>query len=483
MRDNERVHRRRRASARIVASSAAATVSCRSSSIARPPGCRRDRPLTAVVAPPGAGKSVVLASWVRERCPAAAWVACEELDSDPVCSGDCRSALRAAQGDRWLDVVELLGEPEPDLEVVVDTVLRGLADEPAVLVLDDVHVARDAGPLRLAVGGTPAGRLAHRDRQPGRPAVSRSIGCAPTAAASTSARPNFGSRPTKSTGWSSALGRQPLARGDESARRSHRRMGGGRADGGDRAPERARSGSIPRGVLGQRPNRERLPRRGGVGAPVGGRAAIPVAHLGARRARTRRVRSGHRQRRRRDHPPAARHVGVVRGPDRRRHVPLPPAVSRHAALPTAGDQPRRRRSTPIGARRSGTRARDARVRAVAPRWRPGRSTAPTSCCRPNSRPVFMRGGATAVRALVTAMSESDPTLDAGRMVTIGSALVIAGALTSGDAWLERAHRQSADLDDDGRRRLTVARGHLAAERGDAGFGTRAARRRRPTSVG
>src|SRR6185436_15578091 len=41
-------------------------------------------PLTAVVAPPGAGKSVVLASWVHERCPAAAWVACEERHSDPV---------------------------------------------------------------------------------------------------------------------------------------------------------------------------------------------------------------------------------------------------------------------------------------------------------------------------------------------------------------------------------------------------------------
>src|SRR4029077_14053993 len=36
-----------------------------------------EAPLTAVVAPPGAGKSVVLASWVRERCPDATWVACE----------------------------------------------------------------------------------------------------------------------------------------------------------------------------------------------------------------------------------------------------------------------------------------------------------------------------------------------------------------------------------------------------------------------
>jgi hypothetical protein len=82
-------------------------------------------------------------------------------------------------------------------------------------------------------------------------------------------------------------------------------------------------------------------------------------------------------------------------------------------------------------------------------------------------PVFLRGGAIAVRALVTAASGGGPTLDADRMVTVGSALVIAGALTSGDAWLERARRQSGELDDQGRRRLTVARGHLAAERGDA----------------
>ena len=43
-----------------------------------------DTPLTAVVAPPGSGKSVALAVRVRDRCPDAAWVGCEELDRDPV---------------------------------------------------------------------------------------------------------------------------------------------------------------------------------------------------------------------------------------------------------------------------------------------------------------------------------------------------------------------------------------------------------------
>ena len=68
----------------------------------------------------------MLAAWVRERCPAAAWVGCEALDSDPVVFwGHVGIAFREAQGDRWLDVVELLGEPDPDLVMVVDTVYAG----------------------------------------------------------------------------------------------------------------------------------------------------------------------------------------------------------------------------------------------------------------------------------------------------------------------------------------------------------------------
>ena len=69
------------------------------------------------------------------------------------------------------------------------------------------------------------------------------------------------------------------------------------------------------------------------------------------------------------------------------------------------------------------------------------------------------------------------------MVTIGSALVIAGALTSGDAWLDRAQRQASDLDDEGRRRLTVTRGHLAAERGEAALALELLDGVDPTTVG
>ena len=102
-------------------------------------------PLTAVVAPPGAGKSITLAAWIGERCPGAVWVACEERDRDPVVLlGHVAAALRAVQGDRWLDAVELLGERDPDLELVVDTILRELEERAAVIVLDDVHVAGEA---------------------------------------------------------------------------------------------------------------------------------------------------------------------------------------------------------------------------------------------------------------------------------------------------------------------------------------------------
>jgi len=53
------------------------------------------------------------------------------------------------------------------------------------------------------------------------------------------------------------------------------------------------------------------------------------------------------------------------------------------------------------------------------------------------------------------------------MVTIGFALSVVGALTSGDTWLQRALRQFDELDASGRRRLTVARAYLAGQQGDA----------------
>ena len=54
----------------------------------------RHVPLTAVIAPPGAGKSITLAAWIRDRCPDAVWVPCTERDRDPLVflgQGSCTS--------------------------------------------------------------------------------------------------------------------------------------------------------------------------------------------------------------------------------------------------------------------------------------------------------------------------------------------------------------------------------------------------------
>ncbi len=118
-----------------------------------------DRPLTLVVAPPGAGKTVLLATWVHERCPDALWVQCEPADSVPFgFLTKLGGVLRAADEPHWLPVADALDDAHPDPPSVVDAVLAALDRRPAVLVFDDLHVANEAGPLlaRL-VDGLPAG--------------------------------------------------------------------------------------------------------------------------------------------------------------------------------------------------------------------------------------------------------------------------------------------------------------------------------------
>ena len=40
-------------------------------------------PVIAVVAPPGYGKTTLLAQWAERRAPHVAWVACDQTDNDP----------------------------------------------------------------------------------------------------------------------------------------------------------------------------------------------------------------------------------------------------------------------------------------------------------------------------------------------------------------------------------------------------------------
>jgi LuxR family maltose regulon positive regulatory protein len=425
-----------------------------------------DRPLTAVVAPPGAGKSVVLAAWVRERCPHAVWVGCEELESDPVVFwARVGVALWAAQGDRWIDVVELLGEPEPDLVVVVDTVLRELADEPTVLVLDDIHVARDAGPLisrlveRLPAGsrvvtgsrGDPPLAL-HRLRADGRCLDVREAELRLTreevkglvnalgADLSSEATQLLADR---TDGWVAGVQMAAIAlRSEPDPDRFLAEFSGS---------VRIVSDFLVEEVLARQSDvvQRFLLRTSVLDALEPGACAAVTGHDDAATI-LRRLDS------------SALFV-VPTGDDTYRYHQLFRDMLRYQLRATSLD----------GALDAHRRAaewyeKEGMFASALPHFvAAGEVDRAYELFQAELAPVFLRGGTPAVRALVTAIADADSKLDASRMVTIGAALVIAGALTPGDAWLQRAHRQSDDLDDAGRRRLTVARGHLAAEHGDA----------------
>ena len=119
-------------------------------------------PLTVVVGVPGAGKSVMLESWLHDRPGLrSAWLSCDARDAHPAAFWLALSAaLTRAWPDRWLDVVDLLAEKEPDLDDVAVAVVNDLADlgERAVLVIDDFQLAAAAAPsLGTLIDRLPAG--------------------------------------------------------------------------------------------------------------------------------------------------------------------------------------------------------------------------------------------------------------------------------------------------------------------------------------
>jgi ATP/maltotriose-dependent transcriptional regulator MalT len=93
-------------------------------------------PLTVVVGVPGAGKSVMLSSWLHDRPELQSiWLSCDARDADPATFWlALGAALTRAWPDRWLDVVDLLAESEPDLDDVAIAIVNDLADlrEPVV---------------------------------------------------------------------------------------------------------------------------------------------------------------------------------------------------------------------------------------------------------------------------------------------------------------------------------------------------------------
>ena len=107
-------------------------------------------PLTVVVGAPGAGKSVVLGSWVHDRPELASiWLSCDERDADPATFWSALTAALARRWpDRWLDATDLLGEAEPELGDVAIAVVNDLValGESVVIVIDDFQFASAAAP-------------------------------------------------------------------------------------------------------------------------------------------------------------------------------------------------------------------------------------------------------------------------------------------------------------------------------------------------
>ena len=112
-------------------------------------------PLTIVVGVPGAGKSVMLKSWLHDRLELPSiWLSCDAFDANPVTFWLALvAALTHAWPDRWLDVADLLAERELDLDDVAISIVNDLADlgEAVVLVIDDFHFAAAAASSLLTL--------------------------------------------------------------------------------------------------------------------------------------------------------------------------------------------------------------------------------------------------------------------------------------------------------------------------------------------
>lgn len=117
----------------------------------------REARLTLVVGTPGAGKSSLIADWVRARSPrASAWLTCDTADADPVrlVAAIVESLRRAfVQPELGGDALQLLGR---DGEVSADVVAALVEDEAwpdvtGALVIDDFHLSGPLGDRALAM--------------------------------------------------------------------------------------------------------------------------------------------------------------------------------------------------------------------------------------------------------------------------------------------------------------------------------------------
>ncbi|HEY7133046.1 MAG TPA: AAA family ATPase, partial [Candidatus Limnocylindrales bacterium] len=103
---------------------------------------RRHERIVAVFAPPGYGKTTLLAQWIEREPRPVAWVTVDEADSDP----NRLLAYVAAAIDRAIGLdpalLELLDSTTSLIDIAVPRLTVALQDhgEPFLLVLDDVHL-------------------------------------------------------------------------------------------------------------------------------------------------------------------------------------------------------------------------------------------------------------------------------------------------------------------------------------------------------
>ncbi|WP_169738348.1 LuxR C-terminal-related transcriptional regulator [Patulibacter minatonensis] len=112
--------------------------------------------MLSVTAPPGFGKSTLLAQWAatREDPARSAWVSVDADDRGARLWAAVLAALRPVLGDALDDALRASTAPDADLrDDVLVALLDALAatDEPVALVLDDVHVVLDDQRTRSSV--------------------------------------------------------------------------------------------------------------------------------------------------------------------------------------------------------------------------------------------------------------------------------------------------------------------------------------------
>ncbi|HEY2692052.1 MAG TPA: hypothetical protein VGJ50_26690, partial [Streptosporangiaceae bacterium] len=143
------------------------------------------RPIVSVVAPPGYGKTTLLSQWAEHDGRATAWVSVDELDNDPkVLLSYVAEALDAVQpvGGRVFEALASRVSSVPGSVVPRLGSAFWSMSTPVMLILDDVHLLRNAesrDALSVLADHVPPGSrlvLAGRDEPPLRIARLRAEG-------------------------------------------------------------------------------------------------------------------------------------------------------------------------------------------------------------------------------------------------------------------------------------------------------------------